>query len=98
MSMRIGVDAKRALNNFTGLGNHARILFNAMIRDYPDNDYLFFSPKADAGLLAEINSGIKIIFPQSATPGPFHSLWRSYRITGQLKKERVDIYHGISNE
>ncbi len=72
--MRIGFDAKRALNNYTGLGNHARILLNAMMRDFNDNDYLLFSPKAKDELLNEINGDFKIFFPDSSKERAVHPM------------------------
>jgi len=62
--MRLGFDAKRALNNFTGLGNHARILLNAMMRDFPNNDYKLYSPKAKTELLDGLDGNFELILPQ----------------------------------
>lgn len=54
--MKIGFDAKRALNNSTGLGNHARILLNALMRDFPEHEYLLFSPKAKEEYLEQLHA------------------------------------------
>jgi glycosyltransferase involved in cell wall biosynthesis len=96
--MRIGYDAKRMLNNPTGLGNHARILLNAVMRDYPDNDYLLFSPKATDEFFHQLHGDFHIHFPESRLGQSIHPLWRSYDITRDLLKNRVDLYHGLSNE
>ncbi|MDB5281213.1 MAG: pglJ 2 [Bacteroidota bacterium] len=96
--MKIAFDAKRALNNGTGLGNHARILLNALLRDYPENEYLLFSPKAKPEFLNELNSRFKIIFPESGLYKTLHPLWRSFGINDQLKESGANIYHGLSNE
>jgi glycosyltransferase involved in cell wall biosynthesis len=97
--MRLGFDAKRALNNFTGLGNHARILLNAMMRDFPENDYLLFSPKAKTELFNELQGAFKLHLSGTGR-GPFKQggLWRSWGITNDLLEERVALYHGLSNE
>ena len=96
--MRIAFDAKRMLNNPTGLGNHARILTNALMRDYPDNEYLFFSPTAKDEFLNQLHGEYEMHFPESRSAQAVHPWWRSYRITNDLLKNKVDIYHGISNE
>ena len=43
--MRIGFDAKRAYQNFTGLGNYSRDLIENLIELYPSNEYRLFAPK-----------------------------------------------------
>ena len=96
--MRIAFDAKRMLNNPTGLGNHARILVNALMRDYPDNEYLFFSPTAKDEFLNQLHGEYEMHFPESRSAQALHPWWRSYGITNDLLKNKVDIYHGISNE
>lgn len=96
--MKIAFDAKRMLNNATGLGNHARILINAMIRDYPDNKYLLFSPKVQDRFLTELHGSYEIHMPATAISQALHPWWRSYGITEDLLQNMVDIYHGLSNE
>ena len=38
--MKIGFDAKRAYQNFTGLGNYSRDLIENLIQDAPENQYV----------------------------------------------------------
>jgi glycosyltransferase involved in cell wall biosynthesis len=94
--MRIGFDAKRMLNNPTGLGNYARILLNALMRDYHENEYLLFSPKAKDEFMQQMHGEFKLYFP--ALPRMLYPWWRSYTVTDELIRTGVDIYHGISNE
>lgn len=117
--MRLGFDAKRALNNTTGLGNHARILLNAMMRDFPENEYLLFSPKIKDQQFHELEGDFKVVLPETKHQRVVHpsqsfafysailqpylflkkvGLWRSWGITSDLIKERVQLYHGLSNE
>ena len=96
--MRIGFDAKRMLNNPTGLVNHARILLNALMRDYAGNEYLLFSPKAKDEFFHQLHGDFKVHFPEGKLAQSIHPLWRSYGITSDLLRNKVDIYHGISNE
>lgn len=102
--MRIGFDAKRMLNNPTGLGNHARILLNALMRDHADNEYLLFTPKAKDEFLHQLHGDFEVLFPAlPRTLNPFGHwsflpYWRSYSVREDLMRMGVDIYHGISNE
>jgi glycosyltransferase involved in cell wall biosynthesis len=96
--MRIGFDAKRAFNNYTGLGNHARILLNAMMRDYSNNDYYLFTTKANEKLADEIHGDYKIVLPKGRYQNTFKSLWRSRTIAKLYDEYKLDIYHGLSNE
>jgi glycosyltransferase involved in cell wall biosynthesis len=96
--MKIAFDAKRALNNSTGLGNHSRILINALMRDFPEHEYLLFSPRAKDEFSHQLNGRFKIIFPETRLAKSFHPIWRSYGVNRQLEKERANIFHGLSNE
>lgn len=96
--MRLGFDAKRALNNSTGLGNHARILLNALMRDFPDNEYNLFSPKAKDDFFHQLHGDFKIHFPQNKWQQIANPLWRSFSIKNDLLRNRIDVYHGLSNE
>ena len=80
--MRIAFDAKRALNNFTGLGNHARILLNAMMRDYPQNNYLLYSPKAKTELLNGLHGNFELHLPGGRQVGTAQG--RSFGMTSAL--------------
>lgn len=96
--MKLAFDAKRAFNNGTGLGNHARILLNAMMRDFPDNEYLLFTPKMKEAFFHQLHGDFKIQTPESKLHQALPALWRSYGLTNTLQHNRVDIYHGLSNE
>jgi glycosyltransferase involved in cell wall biosynthesis len=96
--MRIGFDAKRMLNNPTGLGNHARILANGLMRDYADNEYMFFAAKAKDTFFHQLHGDFQVHFPETKWAQSAPALWRSYGITDDLLRHRVEIYHGISNE
>lgn len=96
--MKIGFDAKRALNNSAGLGNYSRNLINALMQHFAGNDYLLFSPKAKDEFLNQLAGEFKIVFPEGKLNQSFHSLWRSFGVKNDLLKNRMDIYHGLSNE
>lgn len=98
--MIIGFDGKRAVLNFTGLGNYSRFIISALNRNFPDNKYKIFTPKArqSAELESMMRGNCSILLPQSFLDRKFPSLWRTKRITADLKREGVELYHGLSNE
>lgn len=92
--MKIGFDAKRAVQNFTGLGNYSRFVINNLARLYPDNIYKLFSPKPPKDKSEIIKSkSISYFVKQGTKP-----LWRTLGITKDIKKEEIGLYHGLSNE
>ena len=99
--MRIGFDAKRAIQNFTGLGNYSRYLIEILYRFYPDNEYILYAPRkrssAQFDRLLSVCPALSCTFPQGIWK-KFKSVWRSTGITNQLQKDHIDIYHGLSNE
>lgn len=96
--MRIAFDAKRALNNTSGLGNYSRTLLNGLMQAFPDNQFQLFSPKVNEALLAELHGTFSMQLPQSTLYKTIHPLWRSFGLSKQLHQSRADLYHGLSNE
>lgn len=43
--MRIGFDGKRAVQNFTGLGNYSRYVIDILYRFSPENEYVLYAPR-----------------------------------------------------
>lgn len=85
--MKIGFDAKRAFHNNTGLGNYSRFVIEVLLKYFPQNEYLAYSPK-----LSDRDIGIKAITPKKKL------LWRSWLIKNDLQRDNIQIYHGLSNE
>jgi glycosyltransferase involved in cell wall biosynthesis len=98
--MRIGFDAKRAIQNNTGLGNYSRFVIEVLSEYYPDNIYFLFAPK-DKGnnrlktLLSRRN--VTFIFP-SGISKLLSLFWRLFGSKKHINKNRVEIFHGLSNE
>ncbi len=95
--MIIGFDAKRLFCNTTGLGNYSRTLLKNLERFYPEHKYYLYSPKIKnlpetAFFLT--NPGYNTYFPRN-TLGIF---WRSYKIIHRLKRDKIQLFHGLSNE
>ena len=107
--MRIGFDAKRAAQNATGLGNYSRFVIRILNNFFPDDEQVLYVPnpkktqhldKVTAnGNDNDINGKnvTKIRFPQRIWKR-LRSLWRVWGITSDLKRARIDIFHGLSNE
>lgn len=96
--MRIGFDAKRAFNNYSGLGNYSRYIISNVCRFYPENDCYLYTPKiADPDLFRQ-PQGTSIQLPHKGIWRKSGALWRSFRLGYRLKKDKIDLYHGLSNE
>jgi len=95
--MNIGFDAKRLFNNRTGLGNYSRTLVSNLCSYFPDNDYFLYSPSIE---LTEEKSRLKLLDNISIrTAGSKNkTIWRSFEIKNDIKRDKLDIYHGLSHE
>jgi len=96
--MIIGYDGKRAMRNLTGLGNYSRMVLDAVAREYPETDIRVYAPRGTMcnrmiPLLQHHN--LKLCEPTCNVPSV---LWRTFGITGQLKQDNIELYHGLSNE
>jgi len=96
--MRIGFDAKRAFFNFSGLGNYSRSIISLLSEHYPDNSYYLYIPKRLSQEAMQLNPNQYPCFPGSSFSRILHPLWRSWLVSSQLDKDRLDIYHGLSSE
>ena len=95
--MIIGFDAKRLFFNGSGLGNYSRDTVTILSRHMPDDKLVLFSPRPG-------NRYGFVLPPNAETYCPtglsarFPSLWRSYAMARDIRRNRIDIYHGLSNE
>ncbi|WP_080902558.1 glycosyltransferase family 1 protein [Parabacteroides sp. Marseille-P3160] len=98
--MRIAFDAKRITHNSTGLGNYSRFVVNTLCTFFPGNDYLLYAPdrgKEELRNQVKQDDSISYIYPRSG--GKLQSsIWRTWGIPSSLKKEKADLFHGLSNE
>ncbi|MDO4461267.1 MAG: glycosyltransferase family 1 protein [Bacteroidia bacterium] len=96
--MNIGFDAKRLYNNFTGLGNHSRTSMDILTQYYPENTYYLYTPKIKNHhtMLQYLDKEhCKTILPPKNTSGSF---WRTFRLSNRLIQDKIDLFHGLSNE
>jgi glycosyltransferase involved in cell wall biosynthesis len=92
--MHLGFDGKRVIQNFTGLGNYSRYVLNVLARYFPENSYHVYTSKIPDENQKKILPNIKIGYAKKGYSG----LWRSFFIVNDLKKHKIELYHGLSNE
>ncbi|SMG33637.1 Glycosyltransferase involved in cell wall bisynthesis [Marivirga sericea] len=100
--MHIAFEAKRAFNNFTGLGNYSRFVISALKEHYPADQYSLFTPKTskreEAALFYKENKDVTILPSGLWKVGSMKSGWRSRKIGKLAVKQKADVFHGLSNE
>jgi glycosyltransferase involved in cell wall biosynthesis len=98
--MRLGFDSKRLFLNDRGLGNYARNLLYGLTKYYSDHEYYLFTPSfspdhVPTAFLDTDNVHVKT--PEGLSKYT-RSYWRSYKLGGEAKKNKLDIFHGLSQE
>ena len=94
---RIGFDAKRLFNNFTGLGNYSRTLVRNLMYYHPEYAYFLYSPKVQENE----DTSVFLNSPSYSVHQPkgYEKIgWRSFRIRKQLQQHKIELFHGLSNE
>jgi glycosyltransferase involved in cell wall biosynthesis len=93
--LTIGYDAKRALNNSTGLGNYSRYVIDTMATFFPECRFNLYAKSKNTERIADIlgkHGNVTLVPPKR------RFMWRSIMLPVQLRKEVVPLYHGLSNE
>jgi len=93
--MKIGYEAKRVFQNFSGLGNYSRNLINLLAKYYPENTYVLFAPIITD--LYTIQNSVEVVSPTSRFSKQIRPFWRLYKESKILKSNGIDIFHGLSN-
>lgn len=99
--MNIGFDAKRITHNATGLGNYGRFVIRILSKYYPGNLYMLYSPSPGKERLrkqAEVLPHVRFRYPENFFYRMFKFIWRSGMLMSLLKKDRIALFHGLSNE
>ena len=94
--LKIGFDAKRIVRNGTGLGSYSRTLVNDLAQ-YPLRLNLYAPDKGRDDLRTQIveRDNIAFVYPTSRH---FKSYWRSRGIVADLKRDGIQLFHGLSGE
>lgn len=99
--LRIGFDAKRAVRNNTGLGNYSRLIIDSLARRFPENRYLLYAPdnRPNPRLTPILERpGVSLRLPAGAFGKALPSLWRVRGVTADIRRDQIDLFHGLSNE
>ncbi|MCL2291246.1 MAG: glycosyltransferase family 4 protein [Bacteroidetes bacterium] len=98
--MIVGFDAKRAFHNYSGLGNYSRLLIHSLSELYKDNQYFLYTPKYKSHPLHDFieNENCTIVTPTGITSMLPSSFWRTFFMTNDINKQKLDIFHGLSGE
>ena len=96
--MRIGFDAKRAFFNRSGLGNYSRDTISILSEYFSMNDYVLFTPKPDKSIPFYKAQNIRVVGPTGFWTKKFPAYWRTYRLAEELPKNKIQLFHGLSNE
>lgn len=98
-SMIIGFDAKRIVRNRTGLGSYGRNLINDLKNIVQEGTILnMYAPDCgheDLRNQVITSENTRFVYPQRSS---MRSIWRTYGIVNDLKRDNVDIFHGLSGE
>ncbi|MEZ5056631.1 MAG: glycosyltransferase family 1 protein [Saprospiraceae bacterium] len=94
---KIGFDAKRLYQNFTGLGNYSRSLVSGLNSLFPDHEYHLYSPgiKKNPATLPFLENPD---FKNHIYKGVLGSWWRTYGVVKEIASDKLDLYHGLSHE
>jgi glycosyltransferase involved in cell wall biosynthesis len=96
--MNIGFDAKRAFFNRSGLGNYSRSTIQILSRYFSENNYFLFTPTLKKSISFIKAENIRFVEPEGKFDCFFKSYWRTFKLTKQLQENKIDVYHGLSNE
>lgn len=100
--MRIGYDAKRLFNNFTGLGNYSRFIVKAIHQSNRVDEILLFSPKIkmhpETKEFLDVKEYTTVQPPYWINSLKLGSFWRTALIKKEAANAGLDIFHGMSHE
>lgn len=99
--MKIGYDGKRAVQNYTGLGNYSRLVVDTLAKYYPDNEYLLYAPRdRENPRLKPVlkHPNVRLVLPDTSFGRRLSSLWRVEGVTAQTRRDGVELFHGLSGE
>lgn len=95
--MKIGFDAKKAVSNLTGIGNYSRRCINALAGSV--SVVLFTNGQSKEEAVSQLTSRATFVSPPGLLRlGLVRELWRNLLVCFSIKRSRIDIYHGLSNE
>jgi glycosyltransferase involved in cell wall biosynthesis len=97
---RLAFDAKRAYQNYYGLGNYSRHLLSTMIELFPENNYYLYSPQVKIHFIDHLveHKGRVTLVDITSLPKFVHPIWRNAFVPFDLRRKKIQLYHGLNNE
>jgi glycosyltransferase involved in cell wall biosynthesis len=95
--MKVGFDAKRVFHNTTGLGNYARDVLRVLAVHAPQHEYVAYNPRPGTVTFDLPGTPLRQRGPRGLSklvPG----LWRGVGMVRDLVDDRIELFHGLSNE
>jgi glycosyltransferase involved in cell wall biosynthesis len=92
--MYIGYDAKRFFFNKAGLGKYSRELISAILTEYPNHKISLFVPSL-TNKNFDSPEGLSLITNTGILP---NAIWRQSDISSQNIDNKINVFHGLSNE
>jgi glycosyltransferase involved in cell wall biosynthesis len=96
--MNVGFDAKRVFHNATGLGNYSRDVLRILHRLRPEHALVAYTPRPGKLPFDLAGGRFEVRGPRSVLGRAIPALWRTRGIVRDLKADRIDVFHGLSNE
>src|SRR5574344_2920653 len=105
--MKIGFDAKRIVKNGTGLGSYGRTLINSLADIDSNDELVLYAPdkgRDNLRLQVNIRDNVRFTYPNrkfsklKLVASLQKSLWRSKGIVDDVRRDGIDIFHGLSGE
>ena len=99
--MRIGFDAKRLFNNFTGLGNYSRHVVQILAEHFPEHACHLYTPavRTHPELAFLEKYPLRVHTPPAGFGnGLLKAYWRSSLLGRDLQRDGIEVFHGLSNE
>ena len=96
--MVIGYDAKRAFCNLTGLGNYSRMIISGMAESHPGISFHLYTTSSRPEFTTYFDTLRNVKVDNRQYKHLRGAWWRSHGISRDLKRDGIDIVHGLSNE
>ncbi len=94
--MNLGFDAKRAFHNATGLGNYSRDVLR-ILHDHAAHELFAYTPPGGRIPFRVDGARFHVVEPRGAGR-LFPAAWRQVGLAGDLVRDRVRLFHGLSGE
>lgn len=96
--LKIGFDAKRLFQNYTGLGNYSRTLLRNLLHFFPENNYHLFAPSVKKNSVTNYFLNHKSVFIHHSKASFSKAYWRSFGQKKIIQSKKIQVYHGLSHE